>query len=53
MTNVKKILIVVCPEGFRDEEYLEPRSVLEQDGHKVSVASLKLGQAKGVNGALA
>tara|TARA_Y100000310_G_C20695679_1_gene825521 strand:- start:2715 stop:3392 length:678 start_codon:yes stop_codon:yes gene_type:complete len=35
------ILMVIAPEGFRDEEYFEVREELEKAGHKVIVASLK------------
>lgn len=45
--------MVVAPKDFRDEEYLEPRQVLEQGGVEVKVASLNLGEAKGVGGAIA
>lgn len=41
-TNImgeKKILMIVAPENFRDEEFLEPKKVFENNGLKVTVAS--------------
>lgn len=49
----KKVLMVVAPRDFRDEEYLEPRQVLEKGGIAVKVASLNLGEAKGTGGTIA
>lgn len=49
LTN-KKILMVVAPKDFRDEEYLEPKKVLEEAGVLIKVASIKGGIAKGVGG---
>lgn len=36
----KKILLVVPPQGFHDEQYQACRRLCEHRGHKVSVASL-------------
>jgi protease I len=36
-----EVLMVIAPEGFRDEEYFFVRDELEKSGHKVSVASTK------------
>ncbi|MBT3262675.1 DJ-1/PfpI family protein [Candidatus Woesearchaeota archaeon] len=36
-----EILMVIAPEGFRDEEYFEVKEELEKKGHKVIVGSLK------------
>jgi len=47
----KRVLFVVAPEQFRDEEYLEPRRVLEREGAQVEVASTKPGTATGMLGA--
>lgn len=49
----KKILIVIAPENFRDEEYLEPREALEEYAVQVRVASTKIGQSHGADGAIA
>ena len=46
----KKVLFVVAPDGFRDEELLEPRKVLESAGASASVASTKAGSATGMLG---
>jgi protease I len=35
------VLMVIAPEGFRDEEYFFVREELEKLGHKISVASTK------------
>lgn len=36
----RNVLIVVAPEGFRDEEYFEPKKVLEDKGFDVVTASV-------------
>lgn len=46
----KKILIVVPPQGFDDQQYEICRRLWEGHGHKVSVASLELGGARGKGG---
>jgi len=46
----KKILMIVAPERFRDEEFFEPRGVFEQNGFSVTVGSTRLGKAAGVLG---
>jgi len=45
----KKILMVVTPQGFSDEQYEACRRLWERRGHKVSVASLT-GAARGEAG---
>jgi len=35
----KKVLMVIAPVDFRDEEYFETRKVLEDVGNKITVAS--------------
>ncbi|MBW2964621.1 DJ-1/PfpI family protein [Candidatus Woesearchaeota archaeon] len=49
----KSILMVIAPEGFRDEEYQEPRAVFEAAGINVTVASKGVTTAKGKLGATA
>lgn len=49
--RVATILFVIAPERFRDEELLEPKSLLETAGHKVTVASTRSGTASGMRGA--
>lgn len=42
-----KILMVIAPEQFRDEEYAEPRKVFDKAGIEVTVASARPGKAVG------
>jgi len=46
-----KILMIVAPENFRDEEYQKPREILEQAGAEITVASKGTTEAKGLLGA--
>ncbi len=46
-----RVLYVIAPERFRDEELLEPRRILEQHGATVTVASTRSGTAVGMLGA--
>lgn len=46
----KRVLMVIAPDRFRDEEYREPRAVLEARGAAVTVASAVLGRARGMLG---
>jgi protease I len=43
----KKVVMIIAFEGFRDEEYREPKAVLEKAGIEVTTASSKLGTATG------
>lgn len=43
----KKILIIIAPQGFQDKEYGDARQVLEEEGARIIVGSLKLGEAFG------
>jgi len=45
-----KILMIVAPENFRDEEYQKPREILEQAGAEIVVASKGTVEAKGLLG---
>jgi protease I len=49
----KKVLMVIPHTQFRDEEFLEPKEILEQEGAKVSVASTKAGMCRGMKGGVA
>ena len=42
--------MIIAPKGFRDEEFREPKAVLEEKGVKVTVASTATGAAKGMFG---
>ncbi len=52
MTDLKgkKVLIIIAPKDFRDEELLIPLKMLEKVGANVTVASLKKGIAEGMLG---
>lgn len=43
----KRVLMVIAPVDFRDEEYREPREVIEAHGGRVTVASALAGAARG------
>ncbi len=45
-----KVLMVTASKDFRDEEYLEPKKVLEQAGIEVKTASSKKGKITGAGG---
>ncbi len=49
----KKAVMIIAQEMFRDEEYAEPKEVLENSGVKVITASRKTGLAKGKLGMVA
>ena len=46
----KKAVMIVASEDFRDEEYFEPKEVLENRGVEIKTASDKVGMAKGAGG---
>jgi protease I len=45
-----KVLMVVAPVDFKEEEAFEPKKVLEAAGHRVIVASKGVKTARGVGG---
>jgi protease I len=47
---VAKVLFVVAPERFRDEELFDTRRVLEESGHDVVIASTRIGGCSGSRG---
>ena len=47
----KKVLFVVAPRDFRDEEYFQPKKILSDAGVKVVTASLVMGDLQGTMGA--
>ncbi len=51
MALQRKVLYVIAPERFRDEELAEPKALLEAAGHAVTVASTRPGVASGMLGA--
>ena len=48
---LKRILYVIAPERFRDEEYLEPTVYLSGQGYQIDTVSTQCGLAKGMFGA--
>ncbi len=50
VVNMKKVIMVLPQDGFRDEEYFETRKILESNGLEVKVASTSLSAAKGMLG---
>ncbi len=46
-----KILFIVAQKGFRDEELLVPKEMLERTGHTVRIASITRAKAVGSKGA--
>ena len=49
----KKVLIVIPHTQFRDEEFFEPKKILEEEGAKTVVASTKAGTCRGMKGGVA
>jgi len=47
----KKILMVIAPDNFRDEELFEPKKIFEDNGVTVTIASTGTTTAKGMLGA--
>jgi len=50
MSMEKKVLMIIAPMNFRDEEFREPKAILEKEGAKIVVASTEAGRAKGMFG---
>jgi peptidyl-prolyl cis-trans isomerase A (cyclophilin A) len=46
----KKILFVIAPQDFRDEEYFTTKDILTKEGASVVTASLKTGELTGMLG---
>jgi len=46
----KKVLMIIASSNFRDEEYKEPKEILEAQGAKVTVASSTLKGCQGMLG---
>lgn len=47
----KRVLMIIAPKNFRDEELEEPRRELEGAGASVTIASKKVGSIRGMLGA--
>lgn len=50
LTMKNTVLMAIAFKGFRDEEYLQPKKVLEQAGFSVNTTSTKMGMAEGTYG---
>ena len=48
-----RILMVIAPADFRDEELFRPKEVFEKKGFQVTVASKEIGRAEGMLGGTA
>lgn len=46
----KKILMVIAPQEFRDEEFNDPHTLFKKEGIEADVASIQKGTTKGVAG---
>ena len=44
---MKKAVIIIAQDMFRDEEYSQPKAILEKNGVEITTASSKAGPAKG------
>ncbi len=49
--NMKKVVMIIASQGFRDEELLQPKEIFEKNGIGVTIASTSLNVAKGILGA--
>ncbi len=49
-TATKKVLMVIAPKNFRDEELFETRKIIEAAGHQVVLASTSTDQSTGMLG---
>jgi protease I len=49
--NLKKVLMIIAPENFRDEELLHTKEELERAGASITMASTKTAPARGMLGA--
>jgi len=46
----KRVLLVIAPEQFRDEELFQPQAIFKSEGAHTTIAACKLGEAKGMLG---
>lgn len=45
---VKKVLFIIAQQNFRDEEYLIPKQLLEEQGIEVTTTSITADEARGM-----
>lgn len=50
--NQKKVLMVIAPADFQEKEYQTPRTILENSGYNIVVASKGVTSARGTSGTL-
>jgi protease I len=48
--EAKKAVMIIANTNFQDNEFAQPKKVLEENGIKVTVASTSLNEAVGMNG---
>lgn len=48
-----RILMIIAPHDFRDEEYFEPHEMFKISGHTITTASEKIGDIVGTRGGIA
>lgn len=48
----RRVLMVIAPDQWRDEELQQPRQVFQNEGWQVDTASTKAGSAQGMLGAI-
>ena len=51
VAKMKKVVMIIAQDAFRDEELLQPKKLLEQNGIEVKIASTTLNNVKGMLGA--
>ena len=49
-SGMKKVVMIIAQDNFRDEELFQPKEILEQNGIEVKIASTSLNPAKGTLG---
>ena len=50
VSGMKKVVMIIAQDNFRDEELFVPKEILEQNGIEVKIASTSLNPAKGTLG---
>lgn len=50
VANMKKVVMIIAQNGFRDEEFLQPKEILEREAVEIKVASTTLDFALGMLG---
>ena len=50
VSGMKKVVMIIAQDNFRDEELFQPKEILEKNGIEVKIASTSLNPAKGTLG---